>query len=93
MARAKTALAWYLETPNYRKNLEWLGFTEDEIDAVAPRLLDGLVAIGDEAAIRARVEEHLAAGADQVALQPLGGDDDPFGVAMLGALALALAGV
>lgn len=89
--RARQALAWYLDTPNYRKNLEWLGFAESELDGNgSDRLVQALVAAGGEDAIRARVQEHLAAGADQVAVQPLGADDDPFGVDVLTRLAPAL---
>ena len=48
-----------------------------------------LVAAGDEEAIRARVQEHLDAGATQVAIQPLE-DDDPFGRETLRRLAPVL---
>ena len=91
LARARTALSWYLETPNYRKNLEWLGFSEADIDAAAEPLVDALVAIGEDA-VKARVEEHLQAGADQVAIQPLGAADDLFGLEVLRALAPVLLG-
>jgi len=56
--------------PNYRANLLRMGFTEDELSGeVSDRVADALVAWGDEAAIRARIEAHYAAGADQVAIQ------------------------
>ena len=91
LSRARQVLGWYLDTPNYRKNLEWLGFAESEIDGGgSDALIDTLVAIGDESAIHARVQEHFAAGADQVAIQPLGADDDPFGLAVLRRLAPVL---
>ena len=38
-------------------------------------LADALVAAGDEEAILARVQAHLDAGADQVAIHPLEGTD------------------
>jgi probable F420-dependent oxidoreductase len=89
--RARQAIAWYLDTPNYRKNLEWLGFDETDLDGGgSDRLVEALVARGGEDAIRARVQEQLAAGADQVAIQPLGADDDPFGLDVLRRLAPAL---
>jgi probable F420-dependent oxidoreductase len=77
--RARAALAWYLDTPNYLDNLRWLGFGDDDLAGEgSDRLVDSLVAVGDEEAIRGRVHEHLAAGASQVAIHPLE-DGDPFG--------------
>jgi probable F420-dependent oxidoreductase len=75
---ARGHLKTYLTLPNYRNN--WLrhGFDEADVaDGGSDRLVDALVAWGDEGAIRARVDEHVAAGADHVALQALG--DDPVG--------------
>ena len=78
-ARARAAIAWYLDTPNYVDNLRWLGFSDADFEhGGSDRLVDSLVAAGDEKAIRARVQEHLDAGATQVAIQPLE-DGDPFG--------------
>lgn len=58
--------------PAYRANLLRSGFDESDVDGVpSDRLVDALVAHGDVDAVRARVEEHLAAGADQVALNVL----------------------
>lgn len=89
--RGRAALGWYLDTPNYRDNLLWLGFEEDDLGGGgSDYLVDALVAWGDEARIVARVREHLDAGADQVALQPLGSDGDPLGLGLLAALAPAL---
>jgi probable F420-dependent oxidoreductase len=78
-ARARAAIAWYLDTPNYLDNLRWLGFADADFEAGgSDALVDALVAVGDEETIRTRVQEHLDAGATQVAIQPLE-DDDPFG--------------
>jgi probable F420-dependent oxidoreductase len=75
-ARARAALAWYLDTPNYVDNLRWLGFSDADFDdGGSDALLDALIVAGDEQAIRARVQEHLDAGATQVAIQPLEGED------------------
>ena len=43
--------------------------TQQDIDSVSDRLIDALFAWGDAAAIKARVDEHFAAGADHVCLQ------------------------
>jgi probable F420-dependent oxidoreductase len=75
-ARARAAVAWYLDTPNYLDNLRWLGFSAADFeDGGSDALVDALVVAGDEEAIRTRVQEHLDAGATQVAIQPLERDD------------------
>ena len=69
---ARTNLANYFLLPNYTNNWKRLGFTDDEIaDGGSDRLIDALVAWGDEAAIAARVDEHRAAGASHVCIQVL----------------------
>ena len=91
-ARARAAIGWYLDTPNYVDNLRWLGFTDADFeDGGSNELVNALVVAGDEEAIRARVQEHLDAGATQVAIQPLE-DDDPFGRETLRRLAPVLLG-
>ncbi len=58
--------------PAYAANLARSGFApEDFADGPSDRVVDALVAYGDVDAVRARVEEHLRAGADQVALNVL----------------------
>lgn len=90
--QARAALAWYLDTPNYLDNLRWLGFSDADFEhGGSDRLVDALVAAGDEGTIRMRVQDHLEAGATQVALHPLE-DDDPFGRETLRRLAPVLLG-
>jgi probable F420-dependent oxidoreductase len=68
----RTHLAIYLGLPNYANNIRRLGFgDEDFADGGSDRLVDALVAWGDEGAIMARVKEHQDAGADHVCLQVL----------------------
>jgi probable F420-dependent oxidoreductase len=75
-AVARGHLEMYLGLPNYRDNWLRTGFDEADLaDGGSDRLVDALVAWGDEDAVRQRVEEHVAAGADHVALQALG--DEP----------------
>jgi len=82
-ARA-TARAWlgrYLGLRNYVANLRTLGFTDADLaDGGSDRLVDALVTQGDAAAVAARLDEHLAAGADHVCVQVLdhGGNADPL---------------
>ena len=61
----------YLGLPNYANNLRRLGFTDDDIEQVSDRIVDATVAWGDVSAIRARVKDHLDAGADHVCIQVL----------------------
>ncbi len=70
---ARTHLAGYLGLPNYARSIVRAGFDEAELaDGGSDRLVDRLVAWGDEAAIGARVAEHREAGANHVCLQVLG---------------------
>lgn len=88
VARGHTEM--YLRLPNYVNNLLTLGFTEEDVaGAGSDRLVDAIVAWGDEAAIRARVDAHHAAGADHVVIQPLE-PNHGLGLDQLRALAPAL---
>jgi len=74
-ARAREHTAYYLVLDNYRRNLLRLGFAEDDlVDGGSDRLVDAIVAWGDVEAVRDRVAAHLAAGADHVCVQAVGGD-------------------
>jgi probable F420-dependent oxidoreductase len=69
---AREHLAVYLTLPNYVNNLNSLGYGDDDlVGGGSDRLVDALVAWGDETAIRTRVQELLDSGADHVALQIL----------------------
>jgi len=74
---ARRALSIYMPLPAYQR--EWIKWGFDEADWAqggSDRLIDGLVAWGDEAAIRTRIAEHEAAGASHVAISaynPAGG--------------------
>ena len=75
-AVARTFVRRYLGLRNYVANLRTLGFTEADVaDGGSDRLVDALVTQGDAAAVAARLDEHLAAGADHVCVQLLGDDD------------------
>jgi probable F420-dependent oxidoreductase len=69
---ARAYLDRYLGLPNYLASLREAGFTDDELARPgADRVVDELVAWGDDATVRARLRAMLDAGADQVALIPL----------------------
>ena len=68
-------LRGYLSLPNYANSVLRLGFSSEDLDQISDRLFDALIAWGDEEAIRRRVEDHRAAGADHVCLQILTADN------------------
>lgn len=77
-AIARDHLARYFQLPNYTNNLRRLGFTADDFaDGGSDRLVDSVVAWGDETAVRARIDAFLAAGADHLAFQILPGPAAP----------------
>jgi probable F420-dependent oxidoreductase len=75
----------------YAATMARLGFSEQEIAEVADRLVDALVGYGSAAAIAAKVQEHLAAGADHVMVMTT--SDFANGVEQLEQLAPVLAGL
>jgi probable F420-dependent oxidoreductase len=92
-AVARVHMATYLGLPNYRNNLLRLGFTETDVDGGgSDRLVDAIVAWGDERAIAARVREHHDAGADHVSVQVLDPDPRALPLAQWRRLAPALLG-
>lgn len=75
---ARQHMATYLALPNYCNNLLTLGFTSDDFtDGGSDRLVDAIVAWGDESSIMGRIEAHWQAGADHVAIQCLCHDGSP----------------
>jgi len=68
---------FYLNLSNYLNNWKRLGFTDHDIAKPgSDKLIDAVVAHGTPEAIAARLNEHLDAGADHVAIQVLGGWDE-----------------
>jgi probable F420-dependent oxidoreductase len=69
--------AWlqsYLGMPNYANNALRLGFSEEDVTSISDRIVDAMVAWGDEETVLRRVDEHFAAGADHVCVQVLTAD-------------------
>lgn len=88
---ARAHMRFYLQLPNYTNNLRGLGFSESDLqDGGSDRLVDSIVAWGDIDTIADRIQEHLDAGADHVAIQPLAEPGD-LGLDQLRALAPAIA--
>ncbi|GFG73068.1 LLM class F420-dependent oxidoreductase [Mycobacterium botniense] len=68
---------FYLGLSNYLNNWRRLGFTEADIRRPgSDRLIDALVAYGTPEAVADRLNQHLQAGADHVAIQVLGQPDE-----------------
>jgi len=76
---AKASVAFYLGLPNYVNNWKRVGFTDDEIQGCADRFIDEVFVWGDADTIRARIDQHHAAGADHVCIQVLGASQAPGG--------------
>ena len=90
-AIARRHMSFYLGQPNYVKTLRTFGWDDDDLTGGgSDRLVDALVAWGDVETVADRLREHLQAGADHVAVQPLGADLQDA-VAQLRALAPAAA--
>jgi len=69
---ARRGLGIYMGVPHQQRNWSRMGFGEaDYRGQGTDRFVDGLVAWGDEDALRRRVQEHLDAGATHVCIQPL----------------------
>jgi probable F420-dependent oxidoreductase len=89
IARRHTEL--YLAMPNYTGNLRSLGFGDEDLrGAGSDRLVDAVVAWGDDAAVARRVREHHDAGADHVCVQVLTSTAEEFPRAEYRRLAAAL---
>jgi probable F420-dependent oxidoreductase len=66
---ARRALSIYMPLLAYQNEWRKVGFDEsDWADGGSDRLIDMIVAWGDEAAIRARIDEYEAAGASHIAV-------------------------
>jgi probable F420-dependent oxidoreductase len=85
---ARAYLAPYLRTPTYHASWELQGFTaEDWEKPGSDRLVDAMVAVGSVADARGRIAELHDAGADHVAIIPIGPDGSTENLATLEALA------
>ena len=77
-ALARQFLDIYMGLPNYVNNWRRLGFSDPDFAAGgSDRLIDAVVAWGDEKAIRKRIDEHWQAGADHVCVQAIGAGGRP----------------
>jgi len=90
-AAARTHMSTYLTLPNYTNNLRRLGWGDEDLgDGGSDKLVDAIVAWGDEQAIVDRVQAHLDRGADHVCVQVLDTDATALPLPQWRALAPAL---
>lgn len=69
---ARRHMKRYLDLPNYANNLRRLGWADADLaNGGSDAIVDAVVAWGDANAIRQRVEDHLARGADHVCIQTI----------------------
>jgi probable F420-dependent oxidoreductase len=68
----RRVLSYSLPLPNYRNSFLRMGFGDADLQGGgSDKLIDSIIAWGDEDAIRARMQEHWDAGADHVCIQSL----------------------
>jgi len=73
---ARGHMGGYLRLENYANSLRRMGWSDDDLKGPSDALVDAVVAYGDAEAIAARVQAHLAGGADHVCVQVL--NEDPL---------------
>lgn len=74
-ALARTVAGTYLALPNYQNNWLRMGLSKEDFGGTpahaSDAFIDATFAWGDAAKIRARINEHFAAGASHVCIQPV----------------------
>lgn len=68
---AKPVAKIYNRLPNYRNNWLRMGLSEDDVDNLSDKFIDTTFAWGSADDIKARIAEHMDAGADHVCIQPV----------------------
>jgi len=75
---ARANMKVYIGLPNYQNNLLELGFEAGDFEnGGSDRLVDAIVAWGDEDKIRERIQAHWDAGANHVCIQPFRANGKP----------------
>jgi probable F420-dependent oxidoreductase len=68
---ARPVAKMYRGLPNYRNNWLRMGLTEDDINSLSDKFIDTTFAWGRVEDIKARITEHMDAGASHVCIQPV----------------------
>jgi probable F420-dependent oxidoreductase len=92
-AKGRAYMESYLQLPNYVDTLMRFDFGEEDLrDGGSDRLVDAIVAWGDEGAIAERIEALHEAGADHVCIQVIGAPEGTVPIEQWRRLAPALVG-
>ncbi|MBU6266254.1 MAG: TIGR03620 family F420-dependent LLM class oxidoreductase [Sphingomonadales bacterium] len=75
---AGIALTHYARLPNYCNSWLALGYTQDDIDTISDRFIDGIFATGTPEQVKARLDAHLEAGASHVCAQVITAPGTPL---------------
>ncbi len=71
-ALARHALDFYVTLPAYHRAWKQGGFDDSDFEnGGSDRLLDAIFALGDLDAVKARIQSHIDAGADEIGLYPI----------------------
>lgn len=90
-AVARAGLDHYFSLSNYVSSWKRLGFTDADVTRPgSDEFIDAVVAHGTSDQIAERLGEYLQAGADHVAILPLGIDDNALALPILAELAVSL---
>ncbi|MEU4192915.1 TIGR03620 family F420-dependent LLM class oxidoreductase [Kribbella sp. NPDC026611] len=89
-AIARDTISFFTQIPGYNASLKRQGFTDDDQAALPDHMIDALAAWGTPADIKAKLTDHLTAGADHVAINVITGVTGPQPVEQWEALAPAL---
>ncbi len=89
-AIARDTIGFFPRIPSYAASLERQGFTAEDQAALPDHMVDALAAWGTPADIKAKLTEHLDAGADHVAVNVITGVTGPQPIEQWRALAPTL---
>ena len=75
-ALARNALNFYVTLPAYHRTWKRAGFDDADFqNGGSDRLIDAIIAWGDMAAIRARIQAHIDAGANEICFYPVNANE------------------
>jgi len=89
-AIARNTISFFPRIPGYAASLKRQGFSEEDLTELPDHMVDALAAWGTPADIKAKLTEHLDAGADHVGVNVITGVTGPQPVEQWRALAPAL---
>lgn len=89
-AIARDTISFFTTIPGYVSSLKRQGFSENDLSLLPDHMVDSLAAWGTPADIRSKLTEHLAAGADHVAVNVITGVTGPQPIDQWRTLAPAL---